>query len=89
MKGGKREGAGRKKGSKTQRHVDIALREAARGLTPIEVMLETMRSLWANGQQTEASAIAKDAAPFIHPRLSSVEAKVDVTGHEAALDQLE
>ena len=37
----------------------------------------------------EACAIAKDAAPYIHPRLSSVEASVGITNHEAALDELE
>ena len=57
-----------------------------------------MRALWAEATKgdtldlekaTEACAIAKDAAPYIHPRLSSVEASVGVTNHEAALDQLE
>lgn len=32
---------------------------------------------------------AKAAAPYEKPRLSSVEANVAVTGHEAALDELE
>jgi hypothetical protein len=29
--------------------------------------------------------MAKAAAPYIHPRLSSVEAQIAITGHEAAL----
>jgi hypothetical protein len=33
--------------------------------------------------------MAKAAAPYIHPRLSNVEAKIDLTGHEAALVELE
>jgi hypothetical protein len=33
--------------------------------------------------------MAKAAAPYVHPRLSSIEAQVAVTGHEAALKELE
>ena len=33
--------------------------------------------------------MAKAAAPYIHPRLSSVEAQVAVSGHEAALEELD
>jgi hypothetical protein len=33
--------------------------------------------------------MAAAAAPYIHPRLSNVEAKIDVSGHEAALAELE
>lgn len=31
---------------------------------------------------------ARDAAPYVHPKLASVEAKVDVTNHELALAEL-
>jgi hypothetical protein len=49
--------------------------------TPLGVMLHRMRELWADGQapaddKREAVAIAKDAAPFIHPRLSAIDARV-------------
>lgn len=43
-RGGQREGAGRKPGSKTQKTVDIALRAAENGQTPLEYMLDVMRS---------------------------------------------
>jgi hypothetical protein len=33
--------------------------------------------------------MAAAAAPYIHPRLSNVEAKIDISGHEAALVELE
>jgi hypothetical protein len=33
--------------------------------------------------------MAKAAAPYIHPRLSNVEPKIDLTGHDAALAELE
>jgi hypothetical protein len=35
-----------------------------------------------------AADVASKAAPFIHPKLSSVEMNANVTNHEAALDQL-
>lgn len=36
-----------------------------------------------------AQDAAKDAAPYIHPRLASVEMNANVTNHEAALNELE
>ena len=57
-----------------------------------------MRALWDEANKgrtldfekaTAACAIAKDAAPYLHPRLSNVEAKIDISGHEAALAEIE
>ena len=73
-RGGKRLGAGRPQGSKNQRTVDLARAAAEAGITPIEVMLGTMQ-FWELGTpeaKREAAAIAKDAAPYIHPRLASI-----------------
>ena len=36
-------------------------------------MLEAMRGHYANSRMDEAAAIAKDAAPYMHARLSSVD----------------
>lgn len=47
---------------------------AAAGITPLEVMIQTMRKLWNDGDQMAACAIAKDAAPYMHPRLANIEA---------------
>ncbi len=55
---------------------------------PVEVLLTTMRGLWDDGERIAACAIAKDAAPYCHPRLTSIEGKLDVSHHEAALDAL-
>jgi hypothetical protein len=49
---------------------------------PLGVMLEAMREHWAQGEWDRAAAIAKLAAPYVHPRLASIEQKVspiDVT----------
>jgi hypothetical protein len=75
-RGGKRRGAGRPLGSKNRRSAEIARAAAEDGITPIEVMLGAMRDLWEVGTpeaKREASEIAKDAAPYIHPRLASID----------------
>lgn len=73
--GGKRAGAGRRKGSATKRTREIADKAIGEGLTPLDVMLKAMR-LHADAQRWDAAAeVAKDAAPYIHPRLAAVEHK--------------
>ena len=62
-------------------HHDVAARELAKG--------DEMDVERAGKAMTEAREAAKDAAPYVHPRLSNIEANVSVTGHEAALDELE
>ena len=79
-RGGKRPGAGRPQGSKNQRTAEIARAAADAGITPIEVMLGAMRELWEVGTpdaKREAAAIAKDAAPYIHPRLASIDQTIN------------
>jgi hypothetical protein len=86
MKGGARVGAGRKEGSATAKTRAIADRAAEEGLTPLEVMLCVMREQWElyqtdktnSGAAKAASDAARDAAPFIHPRLANVDAPVDI-----------
>jgi len=79
--GGKREGAGRKRGTVGQRTRDrlaLADKLVAAGITPLEVMLEAMHAHHAAKRLDQAAAIAKDAAPYMHPRLASHE----VTGKD-------
>lgn len=71
--GGSREGAGRKKGSTTQKTQEIAEKAFEDGVTPLEVMLEAMREHYALKDYDKAAAFAKDAAPYVHPRLAAVE----------------
>lgn len=77
--GGKRPNAGRRKGSenaRTKRAKAVAAQALeAVGKTPLEVMLETMRERWDEGDHIGASAIAKDAAPYVHPKLAMVDNK--------------
>jgi hypothetical protein len=39
--------------------------------------------------RSDLADLASRAAPYVHARLASTEAKVDVTNHEAALDSLD
>jgi hypothetical protein len=74
--GGKRRGAGRPKGSKNRRtvaHEELVGKAAAEGITPLEVMLEAMRTHHAAGHLDKAAAVAKDAAPYMHARLAQID----------------
>lgn len=50
------------------------------------MMAEVKKTL---GLRAFAQECAKDAAPYMHPRLQSIEMKATVATHEAALKQLE
>jgi hypothetical protein len=72
MRGGRRQGAGRKPGSGlAKRTRKIAERATATGNTPLEYMLAVMRDIGADVKRRDE--MAKAAAPFIHPRLAAVE----------------
>lgn len=80
-RGGARAGAGRKKGAKSkmselrQRIATMAVLEAE--ITPLHVMLQAMANAWNRGDQDKAAAFAKEAAPYVHPRLANIEHKGD------------
>ena len=73
--GGPRPNAGRKKGSLNTRTQKVAERCAEEGITPLEYMLNIMRDP-TQEFDTRMDA-AKSAAPYIHPKLASVEQKVE------------
>jgi hypothetical protein len=52
--------------------MEIAKQAALTGTTPLEVMLEAMTFYQGQGNRDKASAIAKDAAPYMHPRLTAL-----------------
>ena len=110
MRGGKREGAGRRKGSLTVRTRETAVRALAEGKSPLEVMLGNMghfqqvaldaeyvlegltaaeitgkaqtpdeqfklllaKAKHAAGLRQMAHECARDAAPYVHPKLTAV-----------------
>lgn len=70
-RGGKRPGAGRKAGSATKKTREIADRAASEGLTPLDYMLSILRDEGKDPlMRFEA---AKAAAPYVHPKLASID----------------
>lgn len=70
-RGGARPGAGRKRGALSKKTTEVAQRAAETGLTPLEWLLKVMRDHKKPlGMRMDA---AKAAAPYMHPRLSTVE----------------
>ncbi len=75
MRGGKRAGSGRPKGAKsekTRQREAIRDKAVAEGVTPLEVMLLAMRAHYAKGRLDKAADKARDAAPYIHPKLANI-----------------
>lgn len=72
--GGPRKGAGRKKGTvaeATRIRKDIATAALNAGLTPLDYMLNILRD--ETQKQSARFTAAKEAAPYVHPRLAAVE----------------
>lgn len=75
---------GRPKGSLNKRTKEIAEKAAAEGITPLEVMTNIMREQWQiyckekTPEHAAAAVVAAErVAPYMHPRLASVEQYVD------------
>lgn len=70
-RGGKRPGAGRKRGAITKRTQEATAAILAGGLTPLEYMLGVMRDETAVVDRRDD--MAKAAAPYVHPKLAAIE----------------
>lgn len=62
--GGKRKGAGRKKGTKNKKKQDLSSKAEAEGLTPLEYLLKVMNDSKADKARRDRCAIA--AARYVH-----------------------
>lgn len=71
IKGGKRLGAGRKKGVPNKRTQELQAEVEASGVTPLEFLLQIMRDGVNEPKDRMAAAIA--AAPYVHAKLAAVE----------------
>lgn len=82
--GGKRPGAGRKKGTPNKATQARQAKVASTGIEPLDVMIENMRAFHAAAGEEQdvkeahklrlaAQECAKDAAPYVHPKLSAIE----------------
>ena len=75
QRGGKRPGAGRKPGVSDK--AKIAAQVVASGLSPLDFMLGVLRD---ESQPFERRQdMAKAAAPYVHPKLASLEQKIDAS----------
>lgn len=82
--GGARPGAGRKRGAKSTKTQEIALKAAENGATPVEVILWVMRTAFDEAQKAHkaddleralqmgsmAMGAADKAAPYVHPKMA-------------------
>jgi hypothetical protein len=66
---------GRKKGSVNKVTSEMKVAIAASGETPLEYMLRVMRDTKADTRRRDD--MAKAAAPYIHPRLASIEQSIE------------
>lgn len=86
-KGGARKGAGRPKGSPSKATIARQERIASTGVVPLDVIIEDMRFHYSAYQEALARSenhvaaqelalarnAAKDAAPYVHPKLAAIE----------------
>lgn len=72
--GGRRSNAGRKPGTPNKRTEATIAKAEASGLLPLDYMLSILQDE-AQPQATRFAA-AKEAAPYLHAKLASVDAKV-------------
>lgn len=77
--GGKRKGAGRRRGSANIRSREAVAKAEELGILPLDVMLEAMRTAYEAGGAVAAFTYAKDAAPYLHAKLSATELNAQVS----------
>lgn len=73
--GGARSGAGRKKGGQNRMTAAAVKATKASGQTPLEYLLSVMRDV--GGDESKRIDAAKAAAPYVHARLTTIEAKIE------------
>jgi hypothetical protein len=65
-------GQGRKKGVKNKKTLELQ-KSISKGLTPLQHMLRVMRSRSSKVSDARRDEMAKAAAPYVHPRLTTTE----------------
>lgn len=76
-RGSVRKAGGRPRGSRNKRTAELIRRAQAKGISPLDLMLEVMHGLWREGDRLAAFACAEKIAPYLHARLAAVEQKVE------------
>lgn len=78
---GKKTG-GRQKGTPNKATAEKAAKVEASGLTPLDYLISVMRDITLS--RDERMDAAKAAAPYVHPRLSQVDSRAQVTHNYVA-----
>ena len=74
---------GRQKGTPNRATAERQAAIEASGLTPLDYMLSIMRD--EEREASERLEAAKAAAPFVHPRLSTIQSDVNVTAKDDSI----
>lgn len=82
--GSPRPNAGRPKGAVNRKTEEAIKAAKATGVTPLEYLLSIMRD--TDAERSERIDCAKAAAPYIHAKLSNIEATI--SGHMSYEDRL-
>jgi hypothetical protein len=69
-----RKTGGRRKGTRNRATAEARAAAEATGIMPLTYMLDVMRDAKANLKRRDAMAVA--AAPYLHAKLSSIDAKL-------------
>jgi hypothetical protein len=56
-------------------------------VTPLEVMYLTMKDFWDKDEKIAACAIARDLAPYIHPKLTAIQQQIITDDTEKVADE--
>jgi hypothetical protein len=70
-----RKTGGRQKGARNRATEEARAAAAATGTLPLDYMLSVMRDSAADHKRRDAMAMA--AAPYLHPRLTAIDAKLN------------
>ena len=62
-----------KRKAKTVLRTEVAMKALTEGISPLDVMLGAMRKSWELAEYKDAAAYASAAAPYVHPRLATVQ----------------
>jgi hypothetical protein len=75
-----RKTGGRQKGARNRATEEARAAAAASGALPLDYMLGIMRDPTADNKRRDAMAMA--AAPYLHPRLTAIDAKLNPDASE-------
>ena len=80
-----RKTGGRQKGARNRATEEARAAAAATGVLPLDYMLRVMRDTAADSKRRDAMAMA--AAPYLHPRLTAIDAKLNPDAAERSAQE--